>query len=89
MTDTRTLERELFIDAEPEIVWEAFTEARHIANWFAPEASSEPGRFIELHWDAIETPTHCHILAADDSRRAAAASRPARAAARSERAFGI
>ncbi len=65
MTDTRSIERELFINADIEQVWEAFTEARHIVNWFAPIAESEPGPggFIRLNWDmkSVE-PGHCHIL---------------------------
>lgn len=65
MSDTRNIERELFIEADIERVWEAFTEARHIANWFAPIAESDPraGGYIRLNWDVNTVePGRCHIL---------------------------
>lgn len=62
---TRDIERELWIEAEPEEVWEAFTEASHVMNWFAPKADSAPGvgGYIELTWDPDAlAPNRCHIL---------------------------
>jgi uncharacterized protein YndB with AHSA1/START domain len=62
---TRHIERELWIDADPDEVWRAFTEAEHLVNWFAPRAASEPGvgGYIELRWDEDAfPPNHCHIL---------------------------
>ena len=64
-TDTREIERELWIDAEPAQVWQAFTDAECIRNWFAPQAASEPGvdGYIDLKWDASsEVAGRCHIL---------------------------
>jgi uncharacterized protein YndB with AHSA1/START domain len=51
MTDSqRSIEREIFICAEPDRVWRAITEAEEIVNWFALEAESEPdvGGYIGL-----------------------------------------
>jgi uncharacterized protein YndB with AHSA1/START domain len=62
---TRDIERELWIAADPEDVWTAFTEAEHIMNWFAPSADSAPGvgGFIELSWDrGLAPPNRGHIL---------------------------
>ncbi|MCZ6655981.1 MAG: SRPBCC domain-containing protein [Gammaproteobacteria bacterium] len=61
----RSIEKELWIDAAPEDVWRAFTDAQEIVNWFAPRAESQPGvgGYIELAWDlkAVQ-PSRCHIL---------------------------
>lgn len=68
---TRSIEREIFIDAEPERVWEAFTEAQEIVNWFALKSESKPGvgGYIGLSWDmkSIE-PGRCHIVEWDPAR---------------------
>lgn len=62
---TRNIERELWIDASPEDVWRAFTEAKEIVNWFAPKAETQPGvgGYIGLQWNLkAEEPSRCHIL---------------------------
>lgn len=62
--DTRSIERELFINARPEQVFEAFTEAEQIMRWFAPLVRSEPGvgGFINLRWDKESFNKDCEIL---------------------------
>ncbi len=61
---TRAIERELFIEAEPDVVFDAFTQAEHIMAWFAPHARSAPGvgGFINLTWNSGETNKDCEIL---------------------------
>ena len=62
---SRNIERELWIDADPQEVWEAFTDAGHIVNWFAPRAESVPGEGgrIGLSWDPESGDfSPCHIL---------------------------
>ena len=62
--DTRSIERELFIDAEPERVWRAFTSAEEIVNWFAIRSESKPGvgGYIGLSWDLKDSePGRCEI----------------------------
>jgi uncharacterized protein YndB with AHSA1/START domain len=62
--NTRGIEREFFIHADPKRVFEAFTEAQHIMRWFAPIARSEPGvgGFINLRWDQGTFSHDCEIL---------------------------
>jgi uncharacterized protein YndB with AHSA1/START domain len=68
----RSIEREIFIYAEPDRVWRAITEAEEIVNWFALEAESEPdvGGYIGLSWGlkAVE-PDRCHIVEWDPGAR--------------------
>ncbi|MEM7099366.1 MAG: SRPBCC domain-containing protein [Pseudomonadota bacterium] len=63
--NTREIHQALFIDAPPEVVWEAFTDAKHIQNWFAAAAASQPGvdGFIDLIWDRSKPNSgqHCVI----------------------------
>ena len=33
-----TIEREIFIDAPPRVVWSILTEAKHLAGWFSDDA---------------------------------------------------
>ncbi len=40
---TRAVEAEIEIDAAPEVVWRALTEARELERWFPLEARVEPG----------------------------------------------
>ena len=49
---TRTIDRELRIDAPIEDVWKAITDGAEVQRWFAPEAESTPGPggMIRLHW---------------------------------------
>lgn len=66
MTDstTRSIEREIFIAAEPERVWDAFTNAEEIVNWFAIRSESQPGvgGYIGLSWDLKDAePGRCEI----------------------------
>ena len=62
--NTRRIERELFINASPEKVFEAFTEAEQIMRWFAPFVRSAPGvgGFINLSWDKTSFNKDCEIL---------------------------
>jgi uncharacterized protein YndB with AHSA1/START domain len=73
MTDeTRSIEREIVIGADPERVWQAITEAEEIVNWFALEADSEPGidGYIDLRWNLKSHEAgRCHILEWDPGRR--------------------
>lgn len=53
----RRVEREMEIDASPEAVWRALTDAAELMRWFPPEAEVTPGVGGEIrlkwgeHWD--------------------------------------
>lgn len=51
--ETRTLEVELDLDAAPERVWRALTEADELMNWFPLQAEVDPGEggAIRIAWD--------------------------------------
>jgi len=61
---TRKIDESLFINATPEQVFAAFTEAEHLMRWFAPHARSQPGvgGFINLAWDAGNLNKDCEIV---------------------------
>ena len=42
-TDPRSIEKTITIDAPPDIVWKALTDAQELANWFPVEARVTPG----------------------------------------------
>jgi uncharacterized protein YndB with AHSA1/START domain len=69
--ETRSIEREVFIEADPERVWHALTDAEEIVKWFALKAETQPGvgGYISLSWDlkAVE-PDRCHILEWDPGK---------------------
>ena len=46
------IEREIVIDAPPNVVWAIVTEARHLAGWFSDEAEIDlrPGGRMLLTW---------------------------------------
>jgi len=46
------IEREIVIDAPPEVVWKVITEPEHIASWFSDEAEADvrPGGEGRLTW---------------------------------------
>jgi uncharacterized protein YndB with AHSA1/START domain len=46
------IEREIVIDAPPDVVWSIVTEARHLAGWFSDEAEIDlrPGGRMLLTW---------------------------------------
>ena len=73
VNDTRDIIQELFINAPPDQVWQAFTQAEHIENWFAASAQSEPGvgGFIDLLWDRAkpENTQHCVITQWEPEQR--------------------
>lgn len=48
----RTIDLSVGVDAPPEAVWKALTEAEEITRWFAPEARVEPGEggSVWLSW---------------------------------------
>jgi len=50
--ETRSIEKELYIEAPPEVVWRALTEAAELTRWFPVEAAVEPGEggTIRLSW---------------------------------------
>jgi len=48
MVDTSTIERELYIDASPEVVFDVISNPRHVAQWWSDDAefsstAGEPG----------------------------------------------
>lgn len=47
------LEAEIALEAEPEAVWSALTDARELTNWFPLQAGVEPGEGGKIHvsWD--------------------------------------
>ena len=47
------VEREILIDAPPDIVWSVITEAEHIGRWFSDSAAVDlrPGGELLLTWD--------------------------------------
>ena len=48
------LEREILIDAPPEVVWSVITEPRHVSGWFgdSAEIDLQPGGEMTLRWEA-------------------------------------
>ncbi len=49
-TETRTIERQIEINAPLEAVWKALTDAQEISRWFAPEARVTPGAGGSILW---------------------------------------
>ena len=47
------VEREILIEAPPEIVWSVITEAEHVGRWFSDSAAIDlrPGGELILTWD--------------------------------------
>lgn len=47
------VEREILIDAPPDIVWSVLTEAEHVGRWFSDSAAVDlrPGGDLILTWD--------------------------------------
>jgi uncharacterized protein YndB with AHSA1/START domain len=47
------VEREILIDAPPDVVWSVITEAEHVGNWFSDSAAVDlrPGGELILTWD--------------------------------------
>jgi uncharacterized protein YndB with AHSA1/START domain len=47
------IEREIQIDAPPEVVWSAITEPEHVARWFGDRATldARPGAEASFTWD--------------------------------------
>lgn len=68
---TRSIERTIVIDADPEVVWQALTQARELVRWFPAQAEATPGvgGTIDLTWDPAEPPTHCQIIEWEPSQR--------------------
>lgn len=63
--DTRSIERTLVIDADPDTVWRALTEAGELQNWFPTRARVESpgvGGRIDLLWDEVGVGCHCRIM---------------------------
>ena len=47
------VEREILIEAPPDIVWTVITEAEHVGRWFSDSAAIDlrPGGELILTWD--------------------------------------
>src|SRR6185437_4962433 len=47
------VEREILIDAPPDVVWSVVTEAEHVGRWFSDSAAVDlrPGGELILTWD--------------------------------------
>lgn len=54
-TDVRSTDMTIEIDAPPDVVWKALTDARDLMRWFAPEARVTPGvgGAIWLRWEGV------------------------------------
>jgi uncharacterized protein YndB with AHSA1/START domain len=66
-----TIEREIHIDASPEVVYEVITRPEHIAQWWGFDAAfpAEPGgtgRMTRQGWDGS---VPVHVIEADAPRR--------------------
>jgi uncharacterized protein YndB with AHSA1/START domain len=66
---TRSHEHEVTIDATPEAVWKAITQAEEIVNWFSLQAESKPvvGGEIVYRWGEMRWP--CRIESLEPGRR--------------------
>jgi uncharacterized protein YndB with AHSA1/START domain len=51
------VEREILIDAPPEVVWAVITEPNHVSGWFSDSAEIDlrPGGKISLTWEGRHT----------------------------------
>ena len=60
------IEREVLVDAPPEVVWSVVTDARHVAEWFsdAAEIDLRPGGRVVLTWHGHGTCTG-HVVTLD------------------------
>ena len=57
---TRSIEKAVTIDAAPDAVWKALTDAEEITRWFAPDARVTPGQGgkVWLSWgEGMGAPT--------------------------------
>jgi uncharacterized protein YndB with AHSA1/START domain len=54
-----SIEREVLIDAPPEVVWSIVTKPEHIAGWFSESAQVDlrPGGELVLSWERLGTVT--------------------------------
>ncbi|MBI1984426.1 MAG: SRPBCC domain-containing protein [Acidobacteria bacterium] len=79
--DTRSLERQIEINAPAEAVWKALTDAEEITRWFPPEARVEPGAGGSLLWwwaEDIQWPSQIEIWEPNKHLRASYTKPPAR-----------
>jgi len=67
---TRSIELQIEIDASPEEVWKALTEAEGLASWFPLEARAEPGKGgkVRLSWGSKDMEWETTIDAWEPSR---------------------
>lgn len=66
-----TLEREICIDAAPEVVFEVISQPEHIREWWSDDASLEaaaPGAVGELVWADRDQPIPIVVVARDPPR---------------------
>lgn len=80
MSKTRKVEVTVSLDAPPEAVWQAITEAEEVKKWFAPEVRITPGAGgkIFVSWgegmeseepiEVFEPPTHFRHKAGEDPK---------------------
>lgn len=62
--ETRSIEKELYIEAPLEVVWRALTDATELTRWFPVEAAVEPGEggTIRLSWgEGAEGTARIHL----------------------------
>lgn len=60
--ETRKHEHELEIDASPEEVWKAITQAEELIRWFPLQAEVEPGKGGSMHYGWGDFSGTCEIL---------------------------
>lgn len=65
-----TLEREIRIDASPEVVFEVISRPEHIREWWSDDASLEPGvgAVGELVWEDQDQPVPIVVVQSDPPR---------------------
>lgn len=63
------IEREIQIDAPPEVVWSAITEPEHVARWFGDAATldARPGTEATFTWDGDGT-AHARVVTVEPPR---------------------
>ena len=64
------LEREILIEASPDVVWSVITEPQHLSGWFgdSTEIDLRPGGSLVLHWDANDHAVHGRVETVEPPR---------------------
>jgi len=65
-----SIEREIYVEAAPEVVFEVVSRPEHIAQWWSDEASFEPapGAVGELVWGEREHVAAIEVVKAEPPR---------------------